>query len=374
MSNKIVLSEDHFSKLTENPSLKNKLKGFNEYNALLSKYNIVTPKSIAAFFAQIKIESSDFTSLSEKFNTGKVVPINTEGDVDEPDYSQFVKDGDGFFNTRYDTIKVNNKRVQIKTINGKKVKVTSWRNKNHKIKQVDNNHLGNTHPGDGSLFRGRGFLQNTGRANYENITKKIRQYNRNIDLIKNPTDLKNVAIAFEVAAFTFMDDNLIPVAEHVDTTRAQSIYNTNRKITHTINGGFNKVKERLDAYVSALSIMECLNQPIKDDPSKWHIAKALEKLQAVEKKPKALPDGKNMSLSNHETAKDRVTRAVASRTQHGDNHQAGQPHSSDHGHHNHQTGQHHNSDHGGHHKHRAGHHHSDHSHRHPSSHHHHRRS
>ncbi|GBQ08831.1 hypothetical protein [Saccharibacter floricola] len=67
MSNKIVLSEDHFSKLTENPSLKNKLKGFNEYNALLSKYNIVTPKSIAAFFSQIKIESKNFTRLSEKW-------------------------------------------------------------------------------------------------------------------------------------------------------------------------------------------------------------------------------------------------------------------------------------------------------------------
>lgn len=181
-----------------------------------------------------------------------------------------------------------------------------------------------------------------------------------------------MSIAFEVAAFTFMDDNLIPVAEHVDTTRAQSIYNTNRKITHTINGGFNQVQDRLDAYVSALSIMGCLTQTIKDDPSKWHIAKALKKLQDAEKKPKALPDGKNMSLSNHETAKDRVNRAVASRTQHGDNHQTGQPHNSDHSHHSHQTGHHHNSDHGGQHKHRAGHHHnSDHGshHKHRAGHH-----
>ncbi|MXV36827.1 MULTISPECIES: hypothetical protein [unclassified Saccharibacter] len=192
----------------------------------------------------------------------------------------------------------------MKKINGKNVKVISWRNKNHKLKQVDNNHLGNTHPGDGSRFRGRGFLQNTGRANYENITKKIRQYNRNIDLIKNPTDLTNVAIAFEVAAFTFMDDNLIPVAEHVDTTRAQSIYNTNHKITYKINGGFNQVQERLDAYVSALSIMGCLNQPIKDDPSKWRIAKALKQSQDAEKKPKALPASPN-------AAQKRVARAVA---------------------------------------------------------------
>ncbi|MXV36828.1 MULTISPECIES: hypothetical protein [unclassified Saccharibacter] len=77
MSNKIVLSEDQFSKLKKNTSPKNNFNGFNEYNALLSKYNIVTPKSIAAFFSQIKIESKNFTRLSEQYNTGKVVPINT---------------------------------------------------------------------------------------------------------------------------------------------------------------------------------------------------------------------------------------------------------------------------------------------------------
>lgn len=101
MSNKIVLSEDQFSQLVKNKSDTNVIEDFKEYNAILSKYNIVSPKSIAAFFSQIRIESGYFSRLSERYNTGKVVPINTEGDIDEPDHSKVIKSGDddGFFNT-----------------------------------------------------------------------------------------------------------------------------------------------------------------------------------------------------------------------------------------------------------------------------------
>ena len=41
--------------------------------------------------------------------------------------------------------------------------------------------LGNTEPGDGYLFRGRGYVQITGRANYERIGRLL-----NIDLIGEP--------------------------------------------------------------------------------------------------------------------------------------------------------------------------------------------
>ncbi|MBK7870869.1 MAG: hypothetical protein IPJ74_09365 [Saprospiraceae bacterium] len=51
--------------------------------------------------------------------------------------------------------------------------------------------LGNTQPGDGYRFRGRGYIQITGRSNYNKFSKLL-----GIDLVGNP----NLAIQSEIAA------------------------------------------------------------------------------------------------------------------------------------------------------------------------------
>jgi predicted chitinase len=54
--------------------------------------------------------------------------------------------------------------------------------------------LGNTQPGDGKCFKGRGLIQITGRANYKSIGDSL-----GVDFIKNPTLLggKNIKVCTE---------------------------------------------------------------------------------------------------------------------------------------------------------------------------------
>jgi hypothetical protein len=59
--------------------------------------------------------------------------------------------------------------------------------------------LGNTHPGDGALFRGRGFLQITGRDNYQRIGNQI-----GIDLVDQPTLLVTSPAVSAAAAVQYL--------------------------------------------------------------------------------------------------------------------------------------------------------------------------
>jgi len=63
--------------------------------------------------------------------------------------------------------------------------------------------LGNTQPGDGWKYRGRGFNQLTGRVNYVNIGKLIE-----VDLENNPDLLNNAEIAAKALA-TFFRSSII---------------------------------------------------------------------------------------------------------------------------------------------------------------------
>lgn len=46
--------------------------------------------------------------------------------------------------------------------------------------------LGNLTPGDGARYFGRGYVQLTGRTNYDRATKKLREMGFTVDLIANP--------------------------------------------------------------------------------------------------------------------------------------------------------------------------------------------
>jgi putative chitinase len=93
--------------------------------------------------------------------------------------------------------------------------------------------LGNTEPGDGRRFKGRGLIQLTGRANYRAFGNAI-----GIDLLSgdNPQRVAtDPALAVEVACWYWQARGLNPLADADDA----------EAVTRKINGGLNGLADRL---------------------------------------------------------------------------------------------------------------------------------
>ena len=90
--------------------------------------------------------------------------------------------------------------------------------------------LGNIAPGDGKRFKGRGLIQITGRANYDEVGKEL-SYN----FILNPENLELPGPAAFSAAWFWFDRGLNRLAD-IDAFE---------KITRRINGGVNGMEDRL---------------------------------------------------------------------------------------------------------------------------------
>ena len=89
--------------------------------------------------------------------------------------------------------------------------------------------LGNTEPGDGKRFKGRGYIQITGRWNYGHYGKKV-----GVDLIKNPELAADPKVAADVAIAYW--------EERVD--RAAAKRGDVKKVTYGVNGGYNGLADR----------------------------------------------------------------------------------------------------------------------------------
>jgi len=97
--------------------------------------------------------------------------------------------------------------------------------------------LGNTQEGDGPLFRGRGYIQITGRSNYTEYGREI-----GVDLVGNPDLALDPAIAAHVLALYFR-------ARNIPTLAAAGKWEGVRR---KVNGGLNGWARFLE-YVQGLS-------------------------------------------------------------------------------------------------------------------------
>lgn len=97
--------------------------------------------------------------------------------------------------------------------------------------------LGNTRPGDGYKFRGRGLLQTTGRDNYRATGQAL-----GIDLWATPELLGQPALAARSAAWFWKNRGLNELADAGDNVKA----------TKRVNGGVNGLAERQALYSAAM--------------------------------------------------------------------------------------------------------------------------
>src|ERR1700704_3376327 len=100
--------------------------------------------------------------------------------------------------------------------------------------------LGNTQPGDGKRYKGRGPIQLTGRANYTKYGQLL-----GLDLVNNPTVAATKEVGFRIAGEFWKLNGLNELADQQNF----------RLITKRINGGFNGLDDRIKYYERAKKVM-----------------------------------------------------------------------------------------------------------------------
>lgn len=102
------------------------------------------------------------------------------------------------------------------------------------------NRMGNNMPGDGYRYRGRGFIQITGKNNYREMSGEL-----GVDLIANPKLLETPEYAAKSAAAWWWRNGLNEIADSGDF----------RAATKKINGGYHGIEDRLRRLLSIHKVM-----------------------------------------------------------------------------------------------------------------------
>lgn len=185
-----------------------------ELNRALPKYDINTPKRIASFISQCAHESRDFTALQENLNYSKGALERVFGRYfgeGKRNAAEYARNPEKIANYVY---------------------MDEYRSKRGA--------LGNTQPGDGWRFRGKGLKQLTGRSNVEGFAK---DYGMSADEASEWLETKEGALA---SALWFWDKN--GLNEIADTGSVKAA-------TKRINGGDIGLADRQRRYATAVQAL-----------------------------------------------------------------------------------------------------------------------
>ena len=113
--------------------------------------------------------------------------------------------------------------------------------------------LGNTHPGDGPKYKGRGLIQITGHSNYAAVGKAL-----GVDLIAHPEKLIEPSLACRASAYWYFARGLNKLADAGDF----------HEICVRVNGGTRGLKLREEYWERAKKVLGNSTKPEKTTPKK----------------------------------------------------------------------------------------------------------
>lgn len=174
-----LITEEQLKKIYPNCK-QDKIKSYcSAFNAVWPLFGIDSPKRMAAFLGQVAVESGELKYDKE---------LPSKWNKKDP------KDSNEPIGSLYENRK----------------------------------NLGNTKPGDGPKYIGRGILQLTGRANYESYGKKL-----NLDLVNNPELALVPENSVKIACQYFKDRGLLNLADNWNLDEITKRVNGTAKLHHT---------------------------------------------------------------------------------------------------------------------------------------------
>ena len=179
-------------------------------------YSITSPRRVAGFLSQIGHESAGLSRLVENLNYSVDGQLKTFS-------RRRISQHDALLYGRRSGHSADQKAIANIVYGG------AWGHMN----------LGNTQPGDGWAYRGRGLKQLTGRDNYRRCGDALR-----IDLIGNPDLLLLPANAAMSAGWFWSTNKLNDIADLGDVLG----------MTRRVNGGTNGLAQREALWQAGLSV------------------------------------------------------------------------------------------------------------------------
>ena len=182
---------------------------------IAKKYGINTPLRMSHFLAQVRHESLDFKATDEQLSYGSVSRIRA----------------------------IHGKKRLVK--NKSDEQLTPYVKSPEKLANLvyaNLNGNGDEASGDGYKYRGRGYIQLTGKVNYAAFDKTVPE-----NILENP-DLVKTKYALQSAAYFWSTRNLNKKADLGKSSAAVAT------VTKVVNGGTNGLSERIEFFQEFIAL------------------------------------------------------------------------------------------------------------------------